>query len=441
MVSRVRGAVLVMVLLVVGARTGFAQTRPGYRPVFQGDGSSDAAALTFAMTMTESYDDDLLAEAGATPQPSLHPGGLYSSLFPQITLRTHGRDVSFTAFGSSSFRYYPSFGQPTAVDHTAGGGMIAKLGRSTTLTVNGSFGYAPTYLYALFAGPTGVGPIETAGPAAAYQSDSLRSYIYGGTTTLDHTIGRKATVSLTADLNRTTFVGHVPGFVDTQTASAGGRFTYQLNRGVALRLGYTNRVSDYSAVLRTQEHDFDIGFAFTKNLSSTRRLTAGFSLGPTVTELPLINQPSKTGRLFRTTGDAFVERQIGRTWLARASFRRGLGYAAALTGPSYTTNAMIEAGGFLNRRVDLHMAAGYATGAMAAQIATGSQFTTYTADARLRIGLSRQWALFVETLQYDYQFDENLILVPGLPRQYNRLGLHVGFMLWQPMWTERHAPR
>lgn len=434
---------MVVMLLLGSASAASAQTRPGYPAVFEGDGNSvSQSALTLNMTMTESYDEDLLAEAGAMPQPAQHASGAYTSLFPQVTWRKHGRDLSFTVFGASSLRYYPTFAQSTAVDYTAGAGASAKLTRSTTLNVNSSFGYAPTYLWALFAGTAMSSPIETAATASSYQTNTLRSYVYGATATLDQAIGRKASLSFTGDLHRTTFVGQAPGFVDTGTAGVGGYFNYAANRNVTIRVGYQNRTSNYSAVLRTTEHDVQVGALFTKNLSPTRRLTAGFNLGPTVTELPLLGQPSRTGQQFRITGDAFVERQIGRTWSVRGSYRRGLSYAEALTGPSYTNNASVETGGFLNRRLDLSLAGGYALGRMAAaQIDAASQFTTYTADARLRIGLSRRWAAFIDTLWYDYDFGQSLILVPGLPRQFNRRGVHVGLMLWQPMWTEHHAAR
>jgi hypothetical protein len=209
-----------------------------------------------------------------------------------------------------------------------------------------------------------------------------------------------------------------------------------------MRLGYTYRQARYSALLRTVEHDVEIGIDYRRALSPSRRSTIGFSLGPTLIQMPFeASQSQGAGRQFRLTGDAFLERQMGRSWSARAAYHRGLSYVEVLAGPVYTDSASVEATGFANRRVDLSFSAAFATGQMASQNSAAAHFAMYTADSRLRFALSRHWAAYIEGLFYDYAFDPNLVIVPGLPSHFTRRGVRGGITMWLPVRSEHRAAR
>ena len=58
-------------------------------------------------------------------------------------------------------------------------------------------------------------------------------------------------------------------------------------------------------------------------------------------------------------------------------------------------------------------------------------FTTYTADVRTRVALSRPWALSFEYLYYYYDFSR--VLVPiGYPPRMSRNTGRVGLTWWMP---------
>jgi hypothetical protein len=146
-------------------------------------------------------------------------------------------------------------------------------------------------------------------------------------------------------------------------------------------------------------------------------------------------------RRFRFVADAFVDHQIGRSWSARTAYRRGLSYVEGLAGPAYTNSASVETAGFVNRRVDLLFSAAYATGQMAAPTVAAAQFATYTANTRLRVALSHDFAAYVEGLFYEYSFDPDLIVTPGLPDHFKRSGVRTGITMWLPMRSDHRAAR
>ena len=425
------------VALLSGNGVVTAQTRTGSSAVF-GEGSGAApATVAVSMTVAEAYDQDLLADAGAAPQPTLQASGSYTWLAPQVTVRTHGSRVQWNVFGVSSLRYYPSFAQAVATNFSVGVGLSAKTGQHTTVTVNQSLNYAPTYLYALFAGATTVAPGAPASSATDYQTDS-RSYQSSTSVSVDQALSRRTTVTAIADLQRTNFLHPTSVFRDTQTADVGGHVSYGVQRNVTMRLGVVERVADYSGLLRTSEQDVQFGVTATKELSATRRLSVGGDIGPTHFDAGTVRF---AGGQFRTTGDAFVEREFGQSWSARGTYRRGLSYVEGLSGPTYSESATFEASGSANRRTDVLISAGYASGQLAAQTIQPAQITTYMGYTRLRMAVSRTWALYLEGLYYDYAFDRTVLALPGLANHFTRGSVRTGITLWLPLRTEHRGPR
>ena len=389
------------------------------------------------MTFLEAYDQDLLSEGGNAPQPTLQAGGSYTSFVPQVALATHIRPLQFNGFGVSSFRYYPAFSQALATNYNIGGGVSAKAGRRTSMSANAGINYAPTPLYALFAGSataTATPPDASATAAAESQVDSLRSYTSTTSVALEQTLNRRVALTALGNVSRTQFFRQSPGFTNMESSDAGGRVTVTASRHVNLRFGFVQRVASYSEELRTSEQDLEVGVAVTKELSATRRLTFGVNLGPTASQIgPAV------GRQFLLTGDAFIERQIGRSWTARSTYRRGVTYVGGLAGPAYTDTATVEAGGFLNRHVDVSASGAFASGRIASQLPTGAKFTSFMAFATLRYGLSRAWAVHIEGLFYDYQFDLRAISLPGVPDRTTRSGVRAGLTMLLPLRADRVA--
>jgi hypothetical protein len=441
----VRAAAALVAAVVCGVPAAAAQSRPRYPAVFAGavgSGSNAGEGLDLSMTLTEVYDDNLLADAGASTPSPLQTSGAYTALAPQFNLHTRGRRLQFGVNGGSNYRHYPSLSQTVATSHNVAAGFSARLMGETSLVVNQTVSYAPADLYGLFTSPSTPAFGEPTTVATDYQTNSIRSYTYLTDATIDHAVTARTSISVDGSVRHTDFGGNIAGFSDVRSSAAAGHLVHSVNRGVDLRLGYTYRQAHYSALLQTTEHDLEIGIDYARALSPTRRLTFGFNLGPTVAEVPFdASRPQGAGNHYRVTGDVFVDREIGRSWAARAAYRRGLSYIEALAGPVYTDSASVEAAGFVNRRVDLRLSAAYTTGQITSQQVAAAPFTTYTADARLQVGLSRECAVYVEGLFYEYAFDSSLVIVPGMPSHFRRSGARAGITLWLPVRAGNRAAR
>jgi hypothetical protein len=410
-------------------------------PVVFGGATVDPKAkqwIDLSVSVAQTYDDNLVIDAIGPSPVSPKVGGWYTSLIPQLTVGSKGTRFQFNATGGSNLRYYNDLHTFEPMAQNVGVGFSAKLTQSTTLFVNQAAGYAPAYLYGLFATTAPIPSIGAGLPGSAdYLSSREHSYTFGTTVAVTHSLSSRASLSFTGDYQYTGFVGGLPGYLDLNQWDLGGRWIYALNRYAKVRLGYVHRQARYSEFVRPIEHDVEIGIDYARPLSRTRKSTVGFSVGPMLVSgtfgPPSLRLAAGTQQ-YRIVGDAFIDHQMGRTWYTRAAYRRGLGYIQGLAGPVYTSGATAEAGGFLNYRTDLLFLGGYAVGEMATP-GSAAPFTTYTGDARLRIALTREWAAYFEGLLYSYSFDPALVVVPGLPRNFRRNSVRAGLTLWLPLRT------
>ena len=432
-------AVLIAALLVPAPPASAQARSAGVGGAASGEQAREE--LNLSMTVGEAYDDNLAADAtGPTPAAG-ETSGAYTSLTPGVAFQTRGRRMQFGVNGESNLRYYPSLGSTFAMNQSLGAGMSARVMRKTTLTVNQSFNYVPTYLYGLFVKPTAPVLGEPIITAPGFQTPSLRSYAYGTGVNLEHTINSRTALSFYGDGRRVNFVGN--GENSSSVMSAAGRVAYSVKQGAALRLGYMYREGSYSTALRAVEHNLEIGMTYVRPLSATRRWTVGFTLGPTAATVPFVAADTRevTGSYFRFVGDAWTDYQINRSWSARATYHRGLNYLETLAAPVYSDSALVETSGFLSRTVDLRVSASYATGNGLSQNAVAAQFATYATDARVRVALSRNFAVHVQGLFYDYRFDPTLVVVPGMQGHLRRSGVAGGFTMWMPVRSKSRVTR
>ena len=123
---------------------------------------------------------------------------------------------------------------------------------------------------------------------------------------------------------------------------------------------------------------------------------------------------------------------MGRTWNARAQYRREVGYLEGFAQPVFSDSANVAVGGLITRRLDLFLNANYITGTSAIR-QDSPRFDSYSASARLRRALHRSLAVYVEYLFYHYNFDEVADRPFGLPPEFSRNGVRVGLSLWLPL--------
>src|SRR5207253_2678863 len=101
-----------------------------------------------------------------------------------------------------------------------------------------------------------------------------------------------------------------------------------------------------------------------------------------------IQAPNQTAQ-YRLIGSARVNREIGRTWHATATFNRNVGFVEGFQQPFFADSLAANVGGTLNRRVELLLGGGYSKGQLGVSLsALGSETDNYNSSAILRIALS-----------------------------------------------------
>jgi hypothetical protein len=126
-----------------------------------------------------------------------------------------------------------------------------------------------------------------------------------------------------------------------------------------------------------------------------------------------------------------VSYPFGRTWQARANYRRGLEYVADLPVPVYATGATAAVEGLITRRIDVAVLAGYSSGQSILNL-NNLAYDTYTGTLRMRYAWSRNFAVFADYLYYYYDFGRTTGLASEIPSSVERNGVRVGLSLWMP---------
>ncbi len=366
-VKPIIAASIVFVLMAVCGRTASAQQpRSGYPAVFGGAAVDPNArqSAELLLTIAEAYDDNILADAGgATPTSPFQVSGFYTVLTPQISYESRGERLQFRANAGSNFRYYselrrsardeprwggrssaPSLDHPPALPSTKRPDMPR-----ATCTACCATRLAPS-----------IGDLLPGG--ADYQTTS-------GSPTRRRPTRASGTRFRIARRCRSTPISTIrtsrsaPVSPTCAAYDAGGRWMYAVNRrGDASPRLHLSSGAFTSANALPAEHDVEIGIDYIRPISQTRQWAAGVGLGPTLvsgSSAPRCAQDA--GRQYRFRGNVFLERQIGRSWSARGGYNRGSQLHCRARRAGVQRHGKLQAAGFLNRRTDLQVSAGYST--------------------------------------------------------------------------------
>jgi hypothetical protein len=340
--------------------------------------------------------------------------------------------VSFGATAGSALRYYSRVDEIKTASHNAGLGLSARLPGQTTLFVNQTAAYSPSYFYHLFPAVTAPSPGDAIDMAPDYAVDGFESYAYGTTLTVSRGSNRGSRVTATGDVNRTDWRQNV-GRPDLAIYGVGAEFAHGVARTGEVSGGYRYRTSQFGrSGSLTTEHGLHLGLSFTPAISVTRRAMFRFNVASSTLDIPQsADLAVPAGRRYRLLGDLEGSYVFRRTWQARAKYSRGLQYVAPLGEPIVADGASIGIDGFVSYRLNLSASASYSNG-KAALRHDARNFDTYTGDVRLRYAWTRGLGVFAEYLYYVYDFRRSPQIAPGFPRLLERNGVRVGLVLWIP---------
>ena len=222
------------------------------------------------------------------------------------------------------------------------------------VTANQGFSAAPSYLYSLTPDFGAISPGTAAGGGDFPLGDGL-VHVYDTTALASFAITRRGSVEAVSSYRYSALdTSSTSNETDLRSYSVGGRFRYGLTRNGSLRLGYVYRQGrrpdrcgrGNRSGRPTVVHDIDVGLDYRRALSLTRRTSIGFSTGSTIVTVPV--EGSTNGQLqYRVVGDVGLQHEIGRTWLARLAYNRGVGFAEAFNQPVFADGVNLSVSGFL----------------------------------------------------------------------------------------------
>ena len=290
-----------------------------------------------------------------------------------------------------------------------------------------SLGYTPYYQ---FGGVTQLSFVPiTDSPQSFGDLANTTEEAMTATTDVDWTRTFNERVSMSANYNRrgTTFDQST---LDMITQSAGASLSRKITRFASLRTGYTYRVGDTGSTGATEplrQHDVDLGIDYSRPVSASGRTTVNFGSGTSVT-------PQNDGFEYRLTGDAALNRLIGRTWNARVGVNRSVQLLEGFAEPVLANIVNLGLGGTLHRRVSVLSWGSMSTGTVGLTAAEGNGYTNWSAGAGLSVTVGRRASIEAQYFIAGDEFENGVVLPPGLSHERRqRQGLRAGFSLRGPL--------
>ncbi len=416
--------------------------RPGagraYRALFGGATTDPSMhkALDLTVSVAEAYDDNTAGYGfggGFGPSSPVLASGFYTNLVPSLEYTWIGRHSTFSTNVGSDFRYYRTEGEFIGSSHYGAVGFSTKVGRGQ-LNASQSFSYSPSYFYGVL---PSLEPIGSAQPVVGQALSDEHAYYSDSAVNFRQDMSARSNLTLLAEYRNAKFPDNV-ATRDLQSYSVGGRYGYDMSRTTTLHFGYVYRSGQYAYTVNSRPaivHDIDIGVDYHRPLSLTRRTHLDFSVGSSIVSVPDTANPTNaiSQNQFRVVGAASLSRDMGRTWRAQLTYHRGAGFAAGFNEPLFSNAAVASVEGFFSRRVDFHCEGGFSDGAVGNASSVGSDYRTYNANVRVRVGITAGLAIYSEYLYYSYDVGEDVFTAVGVPQNLDRSSARVGLTLWLPL--------
>ncbi len=428
--------------------TGTGSDRP-YSALFGGAARSTSNrpdSLDFTTSIFGGYDDDIFARGQGPRSPNAQVGGNFVGGQAAANYLHRFTNASFSVNTASALRWLPDTDELVPTFYTAGVGYATALGPRNTLTTRYTAAYRPFFSVVPFAGGNTVGAslqdsgisqnpglMPTSGPDDFTVSADRPALQHTGTLQLSRRLSPRSGVDVMGDYGVADF--RSPEFDDVNNTHwrVAGRYTYDLTKFAALRLGYGYRMFGTGEGDRTGNHDIDVGVNYNQPFVFQRgRTQFAFTTGTTllVRENVTAEGQSQDRINFLAVGTADLMHSFRAPWQAQLTYARSVGFLDGLSDPYQGDQVMATLGGLLTRSLDLSLSAGYLSGAIGL---SDRNFDTAIAGVRLRQGITQNLALFAQYFYFQYSFDddiaEQLIVAPELERQ----GFRAGLTLWLPL--------
>jgi opacity protein-like surface antigen len=334
-------------------------------------------------------------------------------------------------------RYYPEQSALSASSYGAGAGLSYQMSRRTRVSLNQNFAYQPTYQFGnLFPSLEGEPVLGQGVPSNLDAAVSRRaSWITNSNVGLDRELGRLSSLTLQYGYSQQRFTENpldengnpiTAGDLTSQQASI--RFRRRFTRYMSLRLGYEyiHGVYPFPVDTKVENHNIDVGVDYARTLSFSRKTSFSFSTGSSIV------QTSQLGRTFRVTGNAYLSHEFTRDWQGQLSYLRDVGFFGNFGTPIFSDSVSFRLRGTVGDRMQLSLTTGYLSGQLGL-MEGASAFHTFTGTASMIYALTQLVGLDVSYSYFDYNFEQNASLPPGLRPRFDRNSVRAGVTLWLPL--------
>jgi len=435
---RILPVVVAVVTLLAGVSPAAAQaSRPErpYRGLFGGGTGNVINAnesLTFTGAVGGGWDTSIAADVDPAlpidPATTELRGAGYSLFNGALVYSKAGQRLQFSASGSSSGRYYPSFSEPLLAAHAAVAGFNYRAGRNTTFSLAQSFSYQPFGTLNLFPGlnaPTLQAPDVAVANAPSLNLRALRvDFVsYATEAGVSHNFSDRTTFSGNYSYRISQFGGSSADFTAQAVA---GRFGRAITRNLTLRLGYGYTQGTFPQGGGTvTNHLIDSGVNYTRPLSSSRRTILSFDTGATAFSDGITTS-------YNVIGGVILTHEIGRTWNLAGNYRRGVQWVEILNQPLFTDAVNVALSGFVSRRLEVTTSVGASQGNLGF-VAAGNGLRTYFASASAGTALSEHFSVVSNYSYFQYGLDGNVFPALGFVQDLNRHSVSVALSVWAPI--------
>lgn len=436
--------VAIALLLTAGVYPAQGQTeregRP-YRGLFGSGVGESEQSLTANGTLAGGYDDNILARGFRSPRGQR--SGILGQGSGSLSYSFDRDRVQLNASAGRSTRYYPSLPSNYISSESGSLGLNVRVLNTPSVTVHQMAAYRPYSFGSLLPSLAAPAVSQVDAPDLDQWITQKHYFGYTGGVTMTQPVSRRGTVDLNYDHHLRRSTGDDRELVSN---SAGGGYTLNLSKGVAMKLGYTYRVGRYSPnARRLENHNIDVGVDYSRSLSISRRTSVGFSTGTsgvslvgTRTDLETAETTTHDRTRFHVTGSARITREIGRTWSASGEYTRGLRFSDQMDEPVYGDVAALSFGGLLSRRLQFQSNAralfrGRSLGG------DKDHLNVYVGSTGLSMALTRFVSLGLNYSYYRYGFEGNAPVAPGLAPEVGRQSVRASVNLWAPLFNRERS--
>jgi len=392
--------------------------------------------LTLTASMTGGYDDVITpGDSGVTP--GMVPQGGFAGLADGNLRYWFGRaGKSISAEGRGFWNGYTDID----VDPMVGASGLVRaetpLGRRNNFNAALDVAYEPTLILGAFTPLQGdVDPnlLPETGQTTGFAEQ--RSWWSTSSGAFSRRWTTRQMTNLGFAYARRTYLDELGFDSRTSSGSAGHDWLFSRNTSVrgTYRFSRTSFLDAGDSMHPLSDHTVESGLAHTRRLSPTREFYLAGGGGATYVET--FNESNDAPLDYWTpSGYATLRLGVGRSWSVSADYRRGITVLQGVTLESFPTNAAsVATYGNLGRRVDLTLQGAYSIG-QTGDSASSSRFASYSGLARLRYALARCCAASVDYDYYYYRLQDVANVPLGVPNQFDRNSVRVGFVVWLPLY-------